>query len=219
MTPDLNDAISRQRAIEALEAKRGPLFDSLPESDPAKGVALGFTEGYSRAIDIIAAHPSVPQPRLTREWLEAQIDELFPYSKPINRAKRQGCYGLRDAILAALPSVSDPAPQDHVLKVEMGEFTTYKLVCNLDDAADCHQVCATHLDGCDPMETEGECVREVYRNGCTIAEWVNDGGIESVGFEHTIEIPVKYQWNASHDYPSLHVADSPSPSVSDRGEG
>lgn len=97
---------------------------------------------------------------------------------------------------------------DHVLKVEMGEFTNYHLTCNLDDAADCHQVCATHQDGCDPMDVEGECVREVYRNGCTIAEWVNDGGIEAVGFEHTVEIPVTYQWNASHDYPSLHAIEN-----------
>ena len=98
---------------------------------------------------------------------------------------------------------------DHVLKVEMGEFTNYHLTCNLDDAADCHQVCTTHPDGCDPMDVEGECVREVYRNGCTIAEWVNDGGIEAVGFEHTVEIPVTYQWNASHDYPSIHAASVP----------
>jgi hypothetical protein len=95
---------------------------------------------------------------------------------------------------------------DHVLKVEMGEFTNYHLICNLDDAADCHQVCVTHPDGCDPMDVEGECVREVYRNGCTVAEWVNDGGIESVGFAHTVEIPVTYQWNASHDYPSIYAA-------------
>ena len=117
---------------------------------------------------------------------------------------------------------------DHVLKVEMGESTNYHLTCNLDDAADCHQVCTAHpevctahLDGCYPMDVEGECVREVYRNGCTIAEWVNDGGIESVGFEHIVEIPVMYQWNASHDYPSIHAAsvpvlETPPPTENDR---
>ena len=49
-----------------------------------------------------------------------------------------------------------------------------------------------------------------YKGGCIIAEWVNDGGIESVEFEHTIAIPVTYQWNASHDYPTLLPLSEPS---------
>jgi hypothetical protein len=99
--------------------------------------------------------------------------------------------------------------RDHVLKVGLGENTSYHLVCNLDDTADCRRVCATHPEGCDPLEVEGECVRTVYIGGCVVAEWVNDGGIETVDFEHSLELPVTYQWNASHDYPSIHVLSAP----------
>src|ERR1017187_7411855 len=97
----------------------------------------------------------------------------------------------------------------HVLKIELGEFTGYHLTCNLDDAASCHQVCETHMDGgcaethLDLDIDQAPCVSAVYRGGCVIAEWVNDGGIESVDFDHTIELPVEYQWNASHEYPTL----------------
>jgi len=94
----------------------------------------------------------------------------------------------------------------HVLKVELGEFTTYHLTCNLDDTAPCHLICATHPEGGCGEPDEDECVTQVYQRGCTIAEWVNDGGIEAVEFNHTIEIPVTYEWRASHDYPALFPA-------------
>jgi len=101
------------------------------------------------------------------------------------------------------------AATDHVLKVTMGEFTQYHLTCNLDDTAPCHLVCTIHPEGgCDDPDFEDECVQFVYENGCVVAEWVNDGGIESVGFDHTLELPVRYQWNASHDSPSIHVLDA-----------
>lgn len=105
---------------------------------------------------------------------------------------------------------------DHVLKVELGEFTTYRLICNLDDTAECHQTCTTHPEGgCGDPDNSDECVSGVYEHGCVVAEWVNDGGIESVEFEHTIELPVTIEWRASQDYPSLHVL-SPAP-VQDGG--
>lgn len=101
---------------------------------------------------------------------------------------------------------------DHTLKVEMGEFTTYRLTCNLDDAAECHLVCVTHPDGHDDMPDEEACVKEVYRNGCVIAEWVNDGGIESVGFTHTVDLPVNFYWDAGHDSPIVEMLkESPAP--------
>jgi hypothetical protein len=106
------------------------------------------------------------------------------------------------------PSVGE---LEHVLRVEMGEFTRYHLTCNLDDSAACHQVCATHMEGgcadkhLDPEIDQAPCVQEVYRNGCVIAEWVNDGGIESVGFDHTVELPVTYYWDGAHDFPILSV--------------
>jgi hypothetical protein len=108
----------------------------------------------------------------------------------------------------AAPSVGE---LEHVLRVEMGEFTRYHLTCNLDDSAACHQVCATHMEGgcadkhLDPEIDQAPCVQEVYRNGCVIAEWVNDGGIESVGFDHTVELPVTYYWDGAHDFPILSV--------------
>ena len=97
-------------------------------------------------------------------------------------------------------------PQPHVLKVELGEYTDYRLICNLDDAAHCHQVCTVHNEGgCNQIDA-GLCVIGPYKNGCIIAEWVNDGGIEAVEFSHIIQLPVTYQWNASHDHPRLIVA-------------
>jgi hypothetical protein len=102
-------------------------------------------------------------------------------------------------------------PREHILKVELGEFTRYHLTCNLDDSAACHQCCATHPEGgcaekhLDPDIDQAPCVQEVYRNGCVIAEWVNDGGIESVGFDHTVELPVTYYWDGAHDFPILSV--------------
>jgi hypothetical protein len=36
--------------------------------------------------------------------------------------------------------------------------------------------------------------------------------MEAVGFEHTIELPVEFEWHASHDYPSMHVS-APAPPV------
>ena len=95
---------------------------------------------------------------------------------------------------------------DHVLKVELGEYTIYSLTCNLGDDAPCRQFCSAHPDGHDLIQVHyTECVNTQYENGCIIAEWVNDGGIESVEFSHTIELPVEYQWNASRDYPQLRV--------------
>ena len=93
---------------------------------------------------------------------------------------------------------------DHVLKVELGEYTSYTLTCNLGDDAPCHQVHpAHHMEGCNDAGVKR--VNTVYEHGCVIAEWINDGGIESVEFSHTIELPVEYQWNASQDYPQLRV--------------
>ncbi len=96
---------------------------------------------------------------------------------------------------------------EHTLKVELGEFVSYRLTCNLDDTAKCHEVCVTHPDGgCGDPDVQSGCVTEVYWNGCVIAEWVNDGGIDAVGFEYTLELPVTYEWAASHDYPIVSVA-------------
>jgi len=95
--------------------------------------------------------------------------------------------------------------KEHMLKVEMGEFTTYKLTCHLTDEAECHQTCVTHPEGHDDIPDDHPCTMEVYRNGCTLAEWVNDGGIEAVQFDHTIELPVRFEWVVSHDYPMMLV--------------
>jgi hypothetical protein len=65
----------------------------------------------------------------------------------------------------------------HMMRVEMGEFTHYRLTCNLGDDAECHQTCETHPEGGCGMAEE-TCVKAVYSGGCVIAEWVNDGGIE-----------------------------------------
>lgn len=93
---------------------------------------------------------------------------------------------------------------DHILKVELGEFTAYHLTCNLDDAAPCHQTCQRHPEGgCGEPESEGECITSPYEGGCVVAEWVNDGGIEGVQFEHVLELPVAYHWDGGHDFPIL----------------
>ena len=98
---------------------------------------------------------------------------------------------------------------DHTLKVEMGEATVYRLTCHLTDEAMCHKVCGMHPEGGCGEPEDGDdtpCRTETYAAGCVIAEWVNDGGIDSVEFEHTIEIPVTYEWRASHDYPTIQAA-------------
>lgn len=92
----------------------------------------------------------------------------------------------------------------HVMRVEMGESTSYRLTCNLGDDAECHQVCETHPEGGCGMELE-TCVKKVYSGGCVVAEWVNDGGIESVTFEHTVEFPVYYEW--MNEFPTILAAD------------
>ena len=108
--------------------------------------------------------------------------------------------------LSATPVAPSVGELEHVLKVEMGEFTRYHLTCNLDDSAACHQCCATHLEGgCGDPDVGYECVQRVYEHGCIVAEWVNDGGIEGTEFEHTVEIPVEYHWDGAHDYPILSV--------------
>ena len=96
---------------------------------------------------------------------------------------------------------------DHILKVELGEYTNYRLICNLDDTAPCHQLCSTHPEGgCDNLDDERECVMDAYERGCVVAEWVNDGGIESVGFEHTLELPVDYRFE--DESPSIYVEEN-----------
>ena len=133
--------------------------------------------------------------------------EVYPREREIESLRAE---------LAALREPESVVSPDHVLKVELGEFTNYTLVCNLDDAAGCHQTCVTHPEGgCGDFDAEEECVTKVYEYGCTVAEWVNDGGIEAVEFSHTLELPVKIEWRASHDYPSLHV---PPTSPDDRVE-
>jgi hypothetical protein len=101
-------------------------------------------------------------------------------------------------------TAEEKAIADHVLTVTMGEYTTYRLTCNLGADAPCHLTCHTHPEGgCGEPDDDRECVQVVYEGGCIIAEWVNDGGIECVGFEHTIELPMRYQWDAGHDAPML----------------
>ncbi len=85
---------------------------------------------------------------------------------------------------------------DHVLKIELGWPTLYTLTCNLGDDARCHQV---------PAVGEGSDGEWVGYGECVIAEWVNDGGIENVGFEHIIEFPVSYHWANEGEYPVLEV--------------
>lgn len=99
------------------------------------------------------------------------------------------------------PSIPETA--DHVMKIDLSELVSYHLTCNLDDTAKCHQTCSTHPDGgCGDPDLESECVTQNYGT-CVIAEWVNDGGIESVQFEHVVEIPVSYYWDGAHDFPIL----------------
>lgn len=107
------------------------------------------------------------------------------------------------------PSLAEQKEPGHVLKVELGEFTRYHLTCNLNSTHPCRQVCRTHPEGgCGDPDVEGTCYTIAYEHGCVIAEWVNDGGIESVGFDHTLELPIEYHWEAAHDSPILEVAAS-----------
>ena len=109
--------------------------------------------------------------------------------------------GLGNCVAAPPVPLSDP---EHVLRVEIGEFTQYHLTCNLDETAKCHQTCQTHPEGgCDDPDNESECITSPYKGGCVVAEWVNDGGIEAVQFEHTLELPVSYYWDGAHDFPIL----------------
>jgi hypothetical protein len=112
------------------------------------------------------------------------------------------------SLLESAPVESVPAPRlDHVMKVGFDNGAmAFRLTCNLDYPAKCHQVCQTHLEGgCGEPETEGECDIKDYET-CVIAEWVNDGGIESVLFEFERDIPVSYYWDGAHNFPILVAA-------------
>jgi hypothetical protein len=193
------ELISRTKAIEVLRnANTCPVHHGpLP---CASGCFFRFS--FYKAIEALAALPVVP----TDGDLISELHECLAMH-------HTAAYDLRQDIIEILTHFSVPlVPQsDHVLKVEMGETTSYQLTCNLGDDAACHKVCGVHPEGgCDDPDNDGpECSTHTYEGGCIVAEWVNDGGIEAVEFEHTIEIPVGYQWNASHDYPSIFAAPVP----------
>ena len=140
------------------------------------------------------------------ELFETALSELNYYAgcSCDDCSLRAGAGMLIDALLADSPEVGETP--DHVLQVSMGEYTRYHLTCNLTDEAPCHMTCEAHPEGHDNDDLVDSCVMRSYAGGCIIAEWVNDGGIETVDFDHTIELPVSYQWNASHDYPSISVS-------------
>lgn len=96
---------------------------------------------------------------------------------------------------------------DHTLKVTLGEFETYQLICHLDASARCHQVCDTHPDdGCYDPDDESKCVLVPYENGCTLVEWIDAGGIEAVEFDYTLTLPVRFSSHPS-SCPIMYVVE------------
>jgi hypothetical protein len=208
------------------------LFDALKDGDHEDGIVKGRQFGLEEAwkiLESLAALPVVPTDGEMREILDNLIHHKIgvePYDGDCVHVWKIGdddeceeCGQFYTSVLVSqfrdeiLKHFSVPlVPQsDHVLKVEMGEITSYHLSCNLGDDAACHKVCGVHPEGgCDDPDNDGpECSTHTYEGGCIVAEWVNDGGIEAVEFEHTIEIPVGYQWNASHDHPSIFATPVP----------